>query len=311
MTSHLPLRSMNATLPLALLLFCFAGVASSSRAAQSQEFKEIAPREVEELIAKVKPEDPFPPIETLKDVRGTAMLVAALKKEPRDPWLNFVSLSFAANQQTARSLKPDERLQTFADLLVLLKEARRIINEDMEPKNELTQLGMQALEQNINEASLEAGVDFEKVIRSAEAMLNDNTDETAWDFGNVIFKAHTMLGRVALRQGRLEDAKRHLLESGKTPGSPQLDSFGPDFILAGELVQAGERPVVIEFLDLVAKFWATPRDREGELPSYRGQKRLNREQLERWKQQVSNGEIPRSRPDRSQGWPAESFDADK
>jgi len=38
-----------------------------------------------------------------------------------------------------------------------------------------------------------------------------------------------------LKEGKVEDAKHYLLEAGKTPGSPQLNSFGPDMSLAEEL----------------------------------------------------------------------------
>jgi hypothetical protein len=64
-----------------------------------------------------------------------------------------------------------------------------------------------------------------------------------------------VLGLVALRQGSVANAKQYLLESGKTTGSPQLDSFGPDFTLAKELLQKGERETVLEYLSLCRKFW--------------------------------------------------------
>jgi hypothetical protein len=38
-------------------------------------------------------------------------------------------------------------------------------------------------------------------------------------------------------------------------GSPQLNSFGPNFLLADELLEAGA-PSVLEFLDLCRSFWS-------------------------------------------------------
>jgi len=60
---------------------------------------------------------------------------------------------------------------------------------------------------------------------------------------------------VALKRGNVVDAKRYLLESGKTKGSPVLSSFGPDFILARALLDAGERETVAEFLAECKSFW--------------------------------------------------------
>jgi hypothetical protein len=53
----------------------------------------------------------------------------------------------------------------------------------------------------------------------------------------------------------VETAKARLLDAGKTPGSPQLDSFGPNMELAHELLQKGEKDVVLQYFDLCAKFW--------------------------------------------------------
>lgn len=65
----------------------------------------------------------------------------------------------------------------------------------------------------------------------------------------------------------------------------------------------GERQVVIEFLDLVAKFWATPRKLDEEMAGHDTQKARNREQLERWKRDILSGKMPRSNANRTQGWP--------
>jgi len=48
-----------------------------------------------------------------------------------------------------------------------------------------------------------------------------------WNYGNAIHTANLTLGRIALASGDIDTAKARLLDAGKTPGSPQLDSFGP------------------------------------------------------------------------------------
>ena len=96
-----------------------------------------------------------------------------------------------------------------------------------------------------------------------------------WNYGNAIHKANIALGRVALRRGDRALAARHLLEAGRTPGSPQLDSFGPNMILARELVEQGEREAVLEYLRLCGDFW-----------------QMDMGKLAFWKSKVSAGEKP-------------------
>jgi hypothetical protein len=77
-----------------------------------------------------------------------------------------------------------------------------------------------------------------------------------WNYGNAIHDGNVVLGRIALREGHVEDAKKFLLAAGGTPGSPQLNSFGPNMSLANDLLEFGERDVVLEYFDLCRKFWA-------------------------------------------------------
>lgn len=79
---------------------------------------------------------------------------------------------------------------------------------------------------------------------------------TNWNCGNALHHAHGALGRVALRRKRLPDAKRHLIASAKTRGSPQLNSFGPSHDLASELLARGEAKTVVRYLELCRRFWS-------------------------------------------------------
>jgi TonB family protein len=114
---------------------------------------------------------------------------------------------------------------------------------------------------NLPKQALDAGA-LEKASSYAIELLqlaNDNKGD--WNYGNAIYDGNVALGLVALRQGNVTEARRYLLESGKTPGSPQLGSFGPDLTLARELLDKGERDAVLEFLTLCKGFWKMGADR--------------------------------------------------
>jgi hypothetical protein len=76
--------------------------------------------------------------------------------------------------------------------------------------------------------------------------------------GYFLHHAELVLGRVALREGRLAEARARLLAAGRVQPSPILSSFGPDMVLGKELLNLGERAVVVEFLGLCSQFWDTP-----------------------------------------------------
>lgn len=122
-------------------------------------------------------------------------------------------------------------------------------------------------------AAFEAG-DMKKARAYATELLN-KAIQNNWNYGNAVHHGNLILGRLALKSGDLEKAKEHLIEAGKTPGSPQLNSFGPNMTLAKELLEKGEREIVIEYFQLCAKFWKMRRDR-----------------LEKWTSIVKEGGIP-------------------
>ena len=96
-----------------------------------------------------------------------------------------------------------------------------------------------------------------------------------WNYGNAIQDANLVLGRSAVTEGRIPEAKQHLLEAGKSPGSPQMDSFGPNMSLAKDLLEKGERDVVLEYFELCRKFW-----------------QMGKGQLDQWGQEVKSGKNP-------------------
>lgn len=111
-----------------------------------------------------------------------------------------------------------------------------------------------------------------------------------WNYGNAVADANQVLGQIALSKGDVSEAKKYLLASAESKGSPQLNSFGPSFILARELAAKGERETVIAFLDSVARFWANPDERTE--PNSKSIASENRKQLESWKEQLRTGKVP-------------------
>jgi hypothetical protein len=100
-----------------------------------------------------------------------------------------------------------------------------------------------------------------------------------WNYGNALHHGHLTLGRVALAVGDLARARAELLEAGRTPGSPQLNSFGPNMRLACDLLAVGEREVVRQYFDLCRTFWE-----------------LGNEFLDRWDRDVAEGRAPNFGP---------------
>jgi len=96
-----------------------------------------------------------------------------------------------------------------------------------------------------------------------------------WNYGNALHQANIILGKLALRSGDLQEAGSYLIKAGKTPGSPQLDTKGPDMTLAKELLENGETEVVIKYLELCDKFWE-----------------LGQELLKNWISTIERGGIP-------------------
>ena len=128
----------------------------------------------------------------------------------------------------------------------------------------------------VTKAAAHAGA-FDKASEYAKELLSEaakNADDP--NYGNAIHDGNTVLGRVALRQGDISKASMLLLEAGRTPGSIQLNSFGPDMTLALELLEKGKRDVVLQYFVLCRRFWAS-----------------GSQQLDAWSKTVREGGIPK------------------
>jgi tetratricopeptide (TPR) repeat protein len=96
-----------------------------------------------------------------------------------------------------------------------------------------------------------------------------------WNYGNAIQDGNLVLGRIAVKAGQIEEAKKYLLEAGKSPGSPQMNSFGPNMSLAKDLLEKGERDTVLQYFDECRKFWESDYGK-----------------LDEWSKEVKAGRIP-------------------
>jgi len=96
-----------------------------------------------------------------------------------------------------------------------------------------------------------------------------------WNYGNAIQDANRYLGLLSLRNGDPTAAATYLLKSGKTTGSPQLNSFGPDLDLADALLRAGHVEPVKAYLRDIKTFW-----------------KMENGQVDLWLSSIDKGERP-------------------
>ncbi len=93
-------------------------------------------------------------------------------------------------------------------------------------------------------------------------------------YGDVVFEANIILGKVALRHGRKRASVRYLLAAAETPGSQQLRNGSIEMNLSRALVDWGERDAVAQFLECMAP------------------KTIQSKQFEDWAQQIRKGINP-------------------
>ena len=112
-----------------------------------------------------------------------------------------------------------------------------------------------------------------KLLLAMTPMLGEDP-KTARGVDDIKHHSYIILGRVALRKGDVEAAKADLLDAGRVKGGQLLAFYGPNMSLAKELLERGERDVVLQFLALCRKFWGFP------------------EKLEPWIAAIKKGELP-------------------
>ena len=96
-------------------------------------------------------------------------------------------------------------------------------------------------------------------VRAATARMFEHAAELGeddWDYGNLIHWGHIILGACHLKENDVAGAEAELRAAGRTPGSPQLDSFGPDLRLAWKLLKHGSDEAVLDYLHQISRFWS-------------------------------------------------------
>jgi outer membrane lipoprotein-sorting protein len=121
-------------------------------------------------------------------------------------------------------------------------------------------------------AALKAGA-LDKAAVYAHDLLRSPSNDPM--YGQALYDGNMVLGMVALHQGDVREARRYLLESAKTKGSPVLDSFGPNMQLAKALLEKGERDAVLEYFESCRSFWT-----------------MGAQQLDAWTATVRGGGVP-------------------
>ncbi len=105
----------------------------------------------------------------------------------------------------------------------------------------------QSLAGDMADAEFKSG-DLAAAARLAEIHLQ-GTDRSA------VQRAHTILGRVALRSGNMAGARQHLLDSANPESARYIAAFSPILILAKELLEKGEREIVVKYLENCLPLW--------------------------------------------------------
>jgi hypothetical protein len=218
--------------------------------------------------------------------KAESLIRAGQKHRPASHlWSQDVQTLFAVDLFTGKRLQGKERIAHFKYSLEYLQESYNVAVEALKKApDERLQEVLLSLQIDLALAALEAG-ETELAKKLAAETLHKNTDSQHWNYGNIIHNANQILGRVALREGKLADAKTYLLKAGATPGSPQLNSFGPQMQLPRELLEKGQEETVLHYLDLVSKFWASDKE----------QSELSKQHaalIAGWKREIAEGKIP-------------------
>ncbi len=188
-----------------------------------------------------------------------ALIKTGLKTRPvRYGWGTQAGMLCIVDGERRRQLKGDQRREAYQESLGCLQEFYDLARQRLRasPEDAEVIFDVEALEQHLAEAAIEGG-EMNLAKSLATSLLGRISDQVPWTWtsGNIVHKANILWGRVALREDKLDEAKQYLLRAGKTPGSPQLNSYGPDFHLARELLEEGEVGAVLEYLGLVRVFW--------------------------------------------------------
>ena len=192
------------------------------------------------------------------------ILESAYRLAPNDPELAGLLSDIYHKDFLARASQPNPDPKLIQQALTLGEIA---LNDT--PRRRYYRLGKIAM------MAWEAGAFLKAHQYAAELLEIAEHYRSDWNFGNAIHDGNILLGRLSLREGDIEEACRRLLEAGRTPGSPQLNSLGPDLTLAQELLGANRKEAVLQYLELCSHFWA-----------------LGQQSLEQWRMTIIANQTP-------------------
>jgi tetratricopeptide (TPR) repeat protein len=280
-----------------VLCTSIAGQEPNNMPAVNDTILTMSDEDFKELEQKLESEDPTFRFKFVSE-NDVSFFLAAQKKRPQSMiWINLITMHFAGEKHSARQLETEsEQKILFENCLQYLTESLETLENSMltdsNPDNKKEHnyyRGM--LNENIAFAAMGAG-DYKRAKQLANEMLINNIDTLSFNYGNTIHDANTLLGRIALMEDDLEEARAYLIKSGECPTSPQLSSFGPTYALAQELLERGEKDIVLDYLDLVYILWADPKNidpSDTRMIAY-NQKKI--EVLNKWKEEIIAGKIP-------------------
>jgi hypothetical protein len=99
-----------------------------------------------------------------------------------------------------------------------------------------------------------AGESLEKDIEARLGMYGGNPPDS------YAHAAHIIIGLVDLREGNVSGAEEHLRAASRVRTvEPWEATFGPDFRLARDLLRAGRREAVLEYLSRYSQLWKSRR----------------------------------------------------
>jgi hypothetical protein len=181
------------------------------------------------------------------------------------PWSGWIEALFLSSSGGGPAIAHGDAVYTIGHhemLAMRAGDAKGVLESDVAKHTDLD---------SVVRAAFEAGELERARLYADELLWRGQQGKGEWYETPWIHHAHIFRGRVALQQHKLEEAKRELLAAGDPPG--QFGAFGPNMSLAKELLEKGERAVVLEYLKECSQHWSS-------------------KQLERWTQQVERGGMP-------------------
>jgi hypothetical protein len=145
------------------------------------------------------------------------------------------------------SKRGTDRVEIAMDSMDAYERSLQRINDDQQREAVLCRVAIVAFEAGEVVKADDYAI---RLLRQAEDLGRGH-----WNYGNMLHHGRLVRGRIALLKGDIVQAKAHLLAAADTPGSPQLNSFGPNMTLAKELLESGERQVVLEYFKRCGNFW--------------------------------------------------------